>query len=65
VSRAVASVTQTKARSLPLAVLIQRTFPYAQLQTAIDHPAALQVARAVVSSAAEKPIAVRASRISP
>jgi hypothetical protein len=37
----------------------------AKLQTAIDHPAALQVARAVVSSAAEKLIAVEASRISP
>src|SRR5262245_37401025 len=36
VPRAVASVARTKARSLPLAVLIQRAFPYMQLQTDLN-----------------------------
>ena len=33
VSRAVASAPRSEARSLPLAVLIQRAFPYTQSQT--------------------------------
>src|SRR5262245_973562 len=35
VPRAVASATQCEARSLPLAVLIRRAFPYTQSQTAL------------------------------
>jgi len=33
VPRMVPSVTQSKARSLPLAVLVQRAFPYTKSQT--------------------------------
>src|SRR6266508_648087 len=36
VPRAVASVTQREARSLPLAVLLRRAFPDAQSQTALN-----------------------------
>ena len=37
VPRAVASVTHPEARSLPLAVLIRRVFPYTQSRTDPDH----------------------------